>query len=116
MLIGEAAQQAGVSRDAVGPYARLGIVSCSWRQAGSRMYADYDEAAVEFIKGIKIAQSIGFSLAELHPIAAAYVAGQLSDDQQRSLLQGKLADIDVKRCQLRQTASFLRSKSRQSGT
>lgn len=54
MLIGEIARQAGVSRDAVRLYTRLGLVSCTSRQAGSRSYADYDASAVELIKGIKI--------------------------------------------------------------
>ena len=73
MLIGEAARRAGVSRDTVRLYTRLGLVACTSRLAGSRAYADYDEDAVELIKNIKVAQSIGFSLSELVPIAAAYV-------------------------------------------
>ncbi|HEX3964846.1 MAG TPA: MerR family transcriptional regulator [Trebonia sp.] len=70
MLISEVAAKAGVSRDAVRLYTRLGLVTCTSRQAGSRLYADYDDSAVELIKGIKIAQSIGFTLSELAPIAA----------------------------------------------
>jgi hypothetical protein len=40
---------------------------------------DYDESAVTLVKGIKIAQSIGFTLSELGPIAAADSAGSLDD-------------------------------------
>jgi MerR family transcriptional regulator, copper efflux regulator len=65
MLIGEVARQAGVSRDAVRLYTRLGLVPCQSRQAGSRLYADYDDSAVTLVQGIKIAQSIGFTLSEL---------------------------------------------------
>jgi DNA-binding transcriptional MerR regulator len=110
MLIGEAARQAGVSRDTVRLYTRLGLVSCTSRQAGSRLYADYDGSMVELIKGIKIAQSIGFTLSELGPIAAAYVAGSLGDDRQRSLLAAKLDQIEDKRRQLDEMAGFLRAK------
>jgi MerR family transcriptional regulator, copper efflux regulator len=110
MLIGEVARQAGVSRDTVRLYTRLGLVPCKSRRAGSRLYADYDESAVELIEGIKIAQSIGFTLSELGPIAAAYVAGSLDDDQQRKLLAAKLDQIEDKRRQLSQMSEFLRAK------
>lgn len=110
MLISEVAAKAGVSRDAVRLYTRLGLVTCTSRQAGSRLYADYDDSAVELIKGIKIAQSIGFTLSELAPIAAAYVAGSLDDAQQRELLAAKLGQIEDKRRQLGEVADFLRAK------
>jgi MerR family transcriptional regulator, copper efflux regulator len=110
MLIGEVAREAGVSRDTVRLYTRLGLVTCAARQAGSRVYADYDESAVDLVKGIKIAQSIGFTLAELGPIAAAYVAGSLDDARQRELLAAKLAQIEDKRQQLAQMSEFLHAK------
>lgn len=110
MLIGEIAREAGVSRDTVRLYTRLGLVTSSGRQAGSRRYADYDASAVELVKGIKIAQSIGFTLAELGPIAAAYVAGSLDDARQRELLAAKLAQIEDKQRQLGQMTEFLRAK------
>jgi DNA-binding transcriptional MerR regulator len=58
VLIGEAARRAGVSRDTVRLYTRLGLVACTPRPAGSRAYANYDQDAVELIKNIKVAQSI----------------------------------------------------------
>lgn len=112
MLIGEAARRAGVSRDTVRLYTRLGLVTCTTRQAGSREYAEYDDATVELITNIKIAQSIGFSLNELVPIARMYVAGTLDDGQQRALLEQKLTEIDGKRRQLGQMSRFLRAKLR----
>jgi MerR family transcriptional regulator, copper efflux regulator len=110
MLISEVARQAGVSRDTVRLYTRLGLVPCQSRQAGSRLYADYDESAVTLIKGIKIAQSIGFTLSELGPIAAAYIADSLDDSQQRKLLAAKLDQIDDKRRQLGQLSQALHAK------
>jgi MerR family transcriptional regulator, copper efflux regulator len=110
MLIGEVARQAEVSRDAVRLYTRLGLVACTPRRAGSRHYADYDPSAVELVKGIKTAQSIGFTLAELGPIAAAYVAGSLDGAWQRELLAAKLEQIEDKRQQLDQMSRFLRAK------
>jgi MerR family transcriptional regulator, copper efflux regulator len=110
MLIGEVARQAGVTRDTVRLYTRLGLVPCSARRAGSRAYADYDQSAVELIKGVKIAQSIGFTLSELGPIAAAYLGGSLDEAQQREFLAAKLDEIEEKRQQLNQMSDFLRAK------
>jgi DNA-binding transcriptional MerR regulator len=90
-------------------YTRLGLVSCASRQAGSRVYADYDPSAVELIKGIKVAQSMGFTLSELGPMAAAYVAGSLDDTRQRELLAAKLDEIEDKRRQLAQMSEFIRA-------
>ena len=110
MLISEAARRAGVSRDTVRLYTRLGLVACAQRQAGSRAYADYDEDSVELIKNIKVAQSIGFSLAELQPIATLYVSGQLDPGSQRALLEAKLADVEDRQRKLAQMSEFLRFK------
>jgi DNA-binding transcriptional MerR regulator len=110
MLIGDVARQAGVSRDTVRLYTRLGLVPCQSRPAGSRLYADYDESAVTLVKGIKTAQSIGFTLSELGPIAVAYLAGSLDDSQQRKLLAAKLDQIDDKRRQLDQLSQALHAK------
>jgi MerR family transcriptional regulator, copper efflux regulator len=116
MLIGELARRSGVTRDAVRLYTRLGLVPCKERQAGSRTYADYDDSAVELVEGIKISQSIGFTLSELGPIAAAYVAGSLDDGEQRKVLAAKLERIEEKRRQLAQMADFLRAKLDKLGT
>jgi MerR family transcriptional regulator, copper efflux regulator len=110
VLIGEVARRAGVSRDTVRLYTRLGLVGCSQRSVGSRSYAEYDDAAPELITNIKVAQSLGFSLSELGPIAAAYAAGRLDAAQQRDFLQAKLTEVEDKRRQLAQVARFLRSK------
>jgi len=110
MLIGEVARKAGVTRDAVRLYTRLGLVPSASRQAGSRVYADYDPSTVELIKGIKIAQSIGFTLSELGPIATAYVGGSLDEARQRELLAAKLDEVEDKRRQLGQMSDFLRAK------
>jgi MerR family copper efflux transcriptional regulator len=110
MLIGEVARESGVSRDTVRLYTRLGLVACTARPAGSRIYADYDAGAVELIKGIKTAQSVGFTLSEIGPIAAAYVAGSLDDVRQRELLAAKLDEIEDRQRQLAEMSEFLRAK------
>lgn len=62
------------------------------------------------IKGIKTLQSIGFTLSETGPIAAAYVAGSLDDARQRELLAAKLDEIEDRQRRLAEMSEFLRAK------
>jgi DNA-binding transcriptional MerR regulator len=110
MLIGAAAREAGVSRDTVRFYTRMGLVSCTERRAGSRSYADYDQDAVQLIRDIKTAQSLGFTLAELRPVLAVYLAGELDQPRQRALMMSKLQDIEEKQRALSAMADFIRTK------
>jgi len=64
MLIGEVAKLSDVSKDTVRLYTQKGLIICSQKRAGSRLYADYDPSIVELIKGIRITQSLGFTLTE----------------------------------------------------
>jgi MerR family transcriptional regulator, copper efflux regulator len=70
MLISEAARRAGVSRDTVRLYTRLGLVACTSRPAGSREHADYDEDAVELIQNIKLEQMSEFLRSKLNDLCA----------------------------------------------
>jgi MerR family Zn(II)-responsive transcriptional regulator of zntA len=110
MLIGEVARRAGVSRDTVRLYTRLGLLACSQRAAGSQAYAEYDDQAVELIRNIKVAQAVGFTLAELTPVIRACSAGQLDSKDQRALLEQKLRENEDKRRQLGQMSRFLRAQ------
>ena len=110
MLIGEVAGRAGVSRDAVRLYTRLGLVPCRAVAAGSRTYAGYAEDAVQLVRDIQIAKSLGFSLAELRPIAELYLSGALDPGRQRAVLSAKLAEIEQKQRLLDGLATSLRTK------
>ena len=110
MLIGEVARRAGVTRDTVRLYTRLGLIACRERVAGSRVYADYEDDVVELIRDIQVAKSLGFTLAEIRPIVVLYLAGDLTDEQQRATLAAKLADVELKQHQLQEMAALLRTK------
>ncbi|HZE86596.1 MAG TPA: MerR family transcriptional regulator [Methylomirabilota bacterium] len=99
MLIGEVAKLSDVSKDTVRLYTQKGLIICSQKRAGSRLYADYDPSIVELIKGIRITQSLGFTLTELKPLAEEYVAGRLSTKKGRAVLKEKLKEIEKKQRQ-----------------
>jgi len=97
MKIGELAKRCSVSKDTIRLYTKLDLISCRQKAAGSRFYAEYDESTVELVKGIRIAQSIGFTLAELKPIANEYALKGIAPERERALLHAKLKEIAEKR-------------------
>lgn len=96
MKISELANRSGVSKDTIRLYTKRGLIQCSNKEAGSRFYADYDETAVELVAGIRIAKSIGFTLAEIKPLAEEYTMQGITAERERVLLQTKLKEIAEK--------------------
>ena len=65
-LIGELAREAGVKSDTVRFYEKQSLLQEPTRTAAG--YRTYDEAALKQLRFIKRAQSLGFSLQEIHRI------------------------------------------------
>lgn len=110
MLIGKAAALSGVSKDTVKFYTRKGLIKCTFKKAGSARYADYDQSVVEFIQGIKIMQSLGFSLTEIKPLAAEYAAGKIGTAHGQAILKAKLHEIELKQQRLTELATAIQAK------
>lgn len=66
LLIGQLANEAGVKSDTVRFYEKQNLLSKPARTAAG--YRVYDEAALKQLRFIKQAQSLGFSLQEIHRI------------------------------------------------
>ncbi|MEV5312557.1 MULTISPECIES: MerR family transcriptional regulator [unclassified Streptomyces] len=62
MRIGELAERAGVSRDAIRFYEKVGLVRA--RRLGNG-YRDFSEETVAWLQYVRTAQALGFSLAEI---------------------------------------------------
>ncbi|MCT7354561.1 MerR family transcriptional regulator [Streptomyces sp. 15-116A] len=62
MLIGELAARAGVSRDTVRFYEKRGLVTSRRLPSG---YRDFAPETVEWLRYVRTAQTLGFSLAEI---------------------------------------------------
>jgi DNA-binding transcriptional MerR regulator len=110
MLIGKVAALSEVSKDTVKLYTRKGLIQCSFKKAGSTQYADYDQSVVEFIQGIKVMQSLGFSLAEIKPLATEYAAGKIGTARGQAILKAKLHEIESKQQHLTELATSIQSK------
>ena len=99
MLSGDLARQAGVSSDTLRHYERLGLVAKPPRTSGG--YRDYPSQALERVRLIRRAVSVGFSLRELQSILKTRDAGGVPCHRVRALADSKLAQIDEKIRELR---------------
>lgn len=91
MLIGQLANATGVSRDTVRFYEKLGLIG-SFRQTNG--YKNYPEAALNTVHFVKLAQELGFSLAEIAVISPLVSGGALPTEQVAQFIEEKMALID----------------------
>jgi DNA-binding transcriptional MerR regulator len=110
MLINEIARIAGMSKDGIRHYEEMGLIASSARQAGSRIYRDYDPAVLETIEQVRQAQRLGFSLKEIGPLLKAHGAARLTPVETVSFLEDRLAVILEKQAALREVEDFISAK------
>lgn len=93
MQIGEIAEATGLSRDTLRFYEKRGLLRARRSANG---YRDYPAEAVDLLRYIRLAQTLGFTLAEIEadlPLLAQPDA-EVTAPQLRTALERKLADID----------------------
>ena len=110
MLIGELARACGVSKDTVRHYDELKLLVAGERQAGSRVYREYDQSNVSRIQMIRAGKSMGFSLAEMQALIHEYDGGQMDDAEVVRLLEERLELVRERIALLRQTEALLQEK------
>jgi MerR family copper efflux transcriptional regulator len=93
MQIGEMAAATGLSRDTLRFYEKRGLLRA---RRGGNGYRDYPREAVDWLRYIRLAQSLGFSLAEIEADLPLLSAPEASAPQLRAALERKLADIDAR--------------------
>ena len=91
MQIGEMADATGLSRDTLRFYEKRGLLRA---RRGANGYRDYPPEAVDWLRYLRLAQSLGFTLAEIEADLPLLEALDASAPQLRAALERKLADID----------------------
>jgi MerR family copper efflux transcriptional regulator len=89
MHIGAMAEATGLSRDTLRYYEKRGLLQS---RRASNGYRDYPPEAAGWLRYIRLAQSLGFTLAEIE--ADLPLLAQRSGPRLRAALERKLADID----------------------
>ena len=90
MRIGQLAQATGLSRDALRFYEKRGLLT---PQRGSNGYRSYPAEAADWLRYVRTAQSLGFTLAEIEADLPLLAAGDASPEALRAALRRKLDDI-----------------------
>lgn len=100
MKAGEIARRAGVSVETLRYYERRRLLPEPTRTAGG--HRRYDEEAVRFLRAIKEAQAIGFTLAEIEEYLHVVQRGRVpATEALRSRVAVKIDEIDVRIAALR---------------
>lgn len=101
LLIGELAERAGVSTPTIRYYESLGLLEPPARSASG--YRRYSTEAVETVRFVKKAQTLGFSLDEVGEILKRSRSGEVPCSHVVSLGHQHLAAVDEK---IRQLQAF----------
>ena len=91
MQIGELATATGLSRDTLRFYEKRGLLA---PRRGGNGYRDYPPEAVQWMRYVRTAQSLGFTLAEIEADLPLLADADASAPRLRDALQGKLLEID----------------------
>jgi len=102
-LIGQLAERAGVNRETLRYYERIGLLSPARRTASG--YRVYDREAAARLHFIKRAQGFGFSLEEIHALLKMKPENPRSCNRVMSMLDGKLDELAA---QIREMKRFHR--------
>lgn len=91
MRIGEIASATGLSRDTLRFYEKRGLLRA---RRGDNGYRQYPPEAVDWLRYIRLAQTLGFTLKEIEADLPLLAAPEASAPQLRATLARKLDDID----------------------
>jgi MerR family copper efflux transcriptional regulator len=95
MQIGEMAQATGLSRDTLRFYEKRGLLRA---RRGANGYRDYPPEAADWLRYLRTAQQLGFTLAEIEADMPLLASADDTATAQllRAALARKLADIDAR--------------------
>ena len=121
MRIGELADEIGITTEAIRYYEKVGILSAPARTPSG--YRDYTQPALERLRFIRTAQTVGFTLGEIGEILELRDNGETPCDHVRQLiakhatdLQQRIEDLQAMQTDLHQLATVAATISRDSAT
>ena len=110
MLIGELSQKTGFSKDTIRFYEKVGLISASHRQAGTRQYKEYSPETVDRLSMISQGKRLGFSLREIKQLLDEWGEGEISKQDQIQVIEQKIEEITEKTKQLDAIKLYLTAK------
>lgn len=110
MKIGNLSKLAGVSRDTVRLYEKLGLLKEISRPYEFNNYKDYGEENVDRIRMVNKFQGIGMTLRECKEIIDSIDKGEFDEKSGQKLLQSRIQQINSRISELENTRKVLMGK------
>jgi DNA-binding transcriptional MerR regulator len=110
MLIAEFCLRAGLTRDAVRLYVKLGLIEPEVGAGASNRYQRFAAADVERAALIRTAQQLGFTLKQIVELNREYAAGAMDTARKLIVMRGQLEAIEEKAGRIRMMKKYLRAK------
>ncbi|HEY1129855.1 MAG TPA: MerR family transcriptional regulator [Roseateles sp.] len=107
MRIGTLSTLTGLSRDSLRFYEKRGLLQARRSNNG---YRDYPEEAVQWLGYVRMAQQLGFTLAEISADLPSLVRDEDAGQALRLTLTRKLADIDARIAALQDLRGLLATR------
>lgn len=92
LTIGEVATAAGVNATAIRYWERVGLLPAPRRVGGRRRY---DDAVLARLAVIRLAQEVGFSVAEVRALVDGFDEQGVPPERWRELAERKLAEVEA---------------------
>lgn len=111
MLIGELSKRTGLTKDTIRFYQKMGLVITSDRQAGTRLYKEFNEEMMQRLVVINQAKALGFTLNEIRQLVEEWgTPSAIPESEQICIVERKLEEISQKMHQLAEIQSYLAAK------
>lgn len=111
MLIGELATRTGFTKDTIRFYEKMGLITASDRQAGTRLYKEFNEEMMQRLLVINQAKALGFTLNEIRQLVEEWgTPSAIPESEQIRIVERKLEEISEKMHQLAEIQSYLAAK------
>jgi MerR family transcriptional regulator, copper efflux regulator len=110
MLIGQLSKKTGLSKDTIRFYEKIGLICSTDKQAGTRIYKEYDEEMVERLSMINQGKGLGFTLGEMKQLLDEWGNSSIPKSEQIRIVEHKLEEIATKIQQLHQVENYLMNK------
>ena len=111
MLISEFAAAAGLSRDTVRYYMRLGLLQPKTNgKGGSNPYHFFTGEDMQAVEVIRVGQALGWSLKDIAALESERRENGIDGARAVEILQEQLAQLEAKAAELARMTSTLRKK------
>ncbi|CAM5542300.1 MerR family transcriptional regulator [Rhodanobacter lindaniclasticus] len=110
MLIAAFCRQAGLTRDAVRLYVKLGLLVPVVGAHGSNRYQQFGAADVERAALIRTAQQLGFTLRQIVALDREYSAGAMDRGRKLAVMRSQLQVVEEQAARIRTMQRYLHAK------